>query len=1107
MNFLAGLLALACAAVCAQEPAPDLMLFNFESKEMGLEQMDRVTLVPENATEGKTAGKVSLAQPWSPNFGFWGGANHGPKWAEHDQFIMDVVVEGGPVKVFGFIRDNTGPGWWERHNYELKLTPGKKRIAFSLGALTRQNGNGNLDLKNLEFFAMQFASEDPKQPATIYVDNGRLAKGAGSFEVKVLYSFEGGEAEKYLLEDWPEDFKGKSTMTAVEEHATHGKKALKLESRAPAGNIQFTGFEKNWSTYDSLAIDVYNPSDKPVMISGWVRGKDPNAGWWDRYNYERQIKPGFSSLRFATGSMTGPNGGKPIDTANVVKFNIAIDKATLYIDNVRLIRGSEEIPVAGMKKFDAGPANSGVMPGFTRLTREEYTKERGWGWMPGATFGRDFDMNEMLGRHRPPDDLCRDFMQPTQATLAIDLPNGDYGVWIMLGPPGNGWGETFTRRTVSANGKQVIEDSFDLASFTAHEFKMQDAEDLPGDDLWEKYIRPLFQGHRFDVTVTDGQLKLDFKGDVWGVMLNGLVVWPKTSDKDAERWLANLDVARKEQYQANHVEKLPEAPAPYPATDADKQRGYVAFIHSPDRDVQVNGVPTPDEAKRSTLDIGASPGEPKDMCFGLLPLKDCGILKTSVTPLTGPAGTITPDRISIQATRYKALNFTAVYTPLPKYLDKIPAEGIAIKPGVTRSFWYIVDVPADAKPGEYKGQLNLEFSGAPKQTYDVKVTVWPIKLVEPEFPMGMFMMNPAWASLRFDPEARWAAIKDMLQDARKHGLTSVDPGLNIALQRIENGKAIIDFTDADRYMKLAREAGFTQELNGYGVSPGINIRVGCDHNAEAKRWGMNSYAELVKAYFDAVREHAKANNWLPLAFCTDDEYLIHPGGNPDVIREHHKVLQENAPGFRFVTFDSAFYNIKKEDEPRHEQMLTVVDTWGAGVHSEREAEITKKNNRRLWLYNTGMNRFTFGTYMYFARTRHNVSGFFQWVYPNVGTYHPFYHASHNESHYGVVYPSTRGVRSTPTWERISAGCYDHRYFEAARRLITQARKDNKGVAQADALEKTIEATISKLNFGTSKKVDARSGEGKADNPYTPENMEAFRRNVAEGIVKLQEAMK
>jgi len=1093
-------------AARAAEGPREVLLFDFETDAGRFENAKKLQYVAEHATQGQKAGKATLDKPFDANFGFWGNSNMAGKWAEFDQFVIDVFVEGGPVKCFGFVVSDNQMDWWKRYNYEFKLPPGKRRLAFSLGAFVKQGGQKPLDLAKLSFFAIRFASDKAGAAPTIYLDNARLVKGTGSFEVKVLYGFEGADAGKHVLEDWPPEFKGKSKMAAVAEHATEGTKALRLESRAPAGNVAFSGFEADWSRYDTLAMDVFSAADKPIKVSGWIKPDSMATDWWKRHNYERVLRPGFNSVKISVGGLTNP-GNKRINVSNIVAFNIAVDRATIFIDNVRLVKGIEEIAVKGIRKFDFGPANSATMPGFTAASKSTgYSKVKGYGWMPGAQLGRDFDIMEMLGRHRPPDDLCRDFCQPTRATFAVDLPNGDYRVWVMLGPPGNGWGQWFKRRTVKAEGRTVVDEQYTAESFKKFEFQFEDAEDLPGDDLWTKYIDKLFRPSEFDVTVADGQLslELDAQGRWWCTHLNGLVIYPKSEAAAGAKWLAGLSERRKEQYDSLHVEDVPAAPAPYAGvTPADTARGYVRFVHSPDRDIQVNSAPTAAEVK-AALDLAATPGEYEAGCVGVWPLADCGRMKVTVSDLAGPGGASIPaSAVQALVLRYKALNHDAIYTITPKYMDAVPPAGVGVRKGVTRSFWLVVHVPAGAGPGRYSGKVILTPEKGKADTVGLSLTVWPIELVEPDFPMGMFMMGPFvnYYHLSGGDDLYWREWKTVLDDARAHGMTSVDPLVDIPMKGAAGGKARVDFSKMDRFMELARGAGFKQELNGYGIGTGFRYRNCHQSDAEAKKFGLAKFADLVRVYFDAVREHSKRKNWLPICFCTDDEYIVHPGSTPEKLAELHRVMQDNAPGFRFVAFDST-----RGQSPAQAKMLADIDTWGAGIHTPWVSETVRKAKRRLWLYNTGMNRFTFGAYMFFARKKHDVKGFFQWVYPGVGTYTPHYLASHREAHYGVVYPSTRGLRTTVTWERLRAGCDDHRYLETATRLIAKAKRSGRGAREAKALEATIGGTIDRLQFGKGR-ADAFDGVGRAENPLTPESMERFRRAVAEGTIALQRAMR
>lgn len=370
--------------------------------------------------------------------------------------------------------------------------------------------------------------------------------------------------------------------------------------------------------------------------------------------------------------------------------------------------------------------------------------------------------------------------------------------------------------------------------------------------------------------------------------------------------------------------------------------------------------------------------------------------------------------------------------------------------------------------------------------------------------MGMFMVSPPASVASGDAEkSQWEAWENLLEDSRAHGMTSLDPLLGIPLKEIKDGKAVVDFTAMDRFMELAKAAGFKKELCGYGIQTGLHLYVEGMEPKNYERFGVKSYGELVKAYFDAVREHAKEKGWLPVCYNSDDEYLVHAGASFDKYIEHHSILRKSAPDIRFADYDSIFPDEKPGLVPTYEKMLAQVDTWASGLHSPKLAEMVRKAGKRLWLYNTGMNRFTFGTYMFYATKKYGVKGFFQWIYNGGGTLSNFDLASHRESFYGVAYPSSRGLRTTIIWERIRAGCDDHRYLQTAWERIAAAKASGKNVEAAKALEAQIEQTFAKLTFGKVKNVDAESGEGKADNPLSPAGMAALRKTLAEGILKLQ----
>lgn len=88
----------------------------------------------------------------------------------------------------------------------------------------------------------------------------------------------------------------------------------------------------------------------------------------------------------------------------------------------------EDRTVPSAYRFDFGTAESPVESGFTRVTASTaYSPVRGNGWISGDQL--DFDR----GTGTP---VTRDFNYLTDATFAVDLPNGTYAVAVTMGDTG-----------------------------------------------------------------------------------------------------------------------------------------------------------------------------------------------------------------------------------------------------------------------------------------------------------------------------------------------------------------------------------------------------------------------------------------------------------------------------------------------------------------------------------------------------------------------------------------------------------------------------------------------------------------------------------------------
>src|SRR5262249_39697948 len=147
-----------------------------------------------------------------------------------------------------------------------------------------------------------------------------------------------------------------------------------------------------------------------------------------------------------------------------------------------------------------------------------YSAQQGFGWVGShPQDARD---------HESPDSLVGHFVRCTGNgdTFAVDVPNGDYGVYTIIDGAQYWDYMAYSKRSIEAQGKEALSESSPPEQFIKEIFfKHENDEDLPGTDIWERYVRGHFRPKMFTAHVTDGQLKITYKGDPWGLMLSTLV--------------------------------------------------------------------------------------------------------------------------------------------------------------------------------------------------------------------------------------------------------------------------------------------------------------------------------------------------------------------------------------------------------------------------------------------------------------------------------------------------------------------------------------------------------------------------------------------------------
>ena len=126
-----------------------------------------------------------------------------------------------------------------------------------------------------------------------------------------------------------------------DENATHGNKSLRLELYpADYPGIAFQLPTHNWSRYESLSLDIFNPANESLSITMRIDDAKDYPDYEDRYNQSFPIQPGLNHLRIPLASMITSGTKRSINLNNIQRCLIFMvqphKKRILYIDHVHL---------------------------------------------------------------------------------------------------------------------------------------------------------------------------------------------------------------------------------------------------------------------------------------------------------------------------------------------------------------------------------------------------------------------------------------------------------------------------------------------------------------------------------------------------------------------------------------------------------------------------------------------------------------------------------------------------------------------------------------------------------------------------------------------------
>ncbi len=883
---------------------------------------------------------------------------------------------------------------------------------------------------------------------------------AGQSTSQVLSDFETEDALHQF------EFRSRAAVLS-EEHVHHGHRGV----RVPADEyISSWRLPRDWSAYDSLDLEVFNPTGAPVAVHFVVcdkPGADKGSTYWNRHNSSAVLRPGDNTLSLPVqGLYRGEAGSRNndlkfnIDSKQITRLDVGFkgpQGAFLYLDHLRLTRSA---PPEGIFAFDFGPESQVLSPGFTAVS---------WNTIHGdkQPYGRRAQRRPatkwQAGDNTFPTRLYQDYVKASWLEFAVDLENGAWHGAVIYEDAGYWPGEQarFAKRTIRAENETVYEEDRGPAGAVDHLYRLEAIEPMPGASLWDLYMASMYAPRRFTTNVRDGRLDLRFDTDRGGShRLAALILYPESKRAEGEAFLASMVAAQRREFEAKAVQQ-PTGTGGGVVTPAAEQAGYALWLPGDLEDVYPTTLP-PTKVLPHSVALSAARGEFETFAIAVRPVgRDLGTVEVRSEVWRGPEGAQIDD-VQIGVVRYatdRGFN-TLVHRIVPHTVRPLDFEPVMLTRDMTRSFWITVRVPELAPAGLYRSTVTLKAAGLEKAiSIPVELTVRPFTLDETEFLMGFYGMRAPGV---FTGERHRAVQRELFRIMRDHGMNSFAGGPSPNLEGFESGRAKIDTADMDVFMADARAVGFRLPVVGYG---GLMVRgawgesytLGAAKEQIEQMSGL-PYPQALKVVFDALKLRGEAGQWLPVIYSLCDETRVR--GLAEKQLELMRAINTAAPWL--VTGGSYSVSFKELDDPLLEKaFFRELDASLLNLHDVTVVEKARELGKKLYIYNQGTDRFSFGLYQWSEKTK-GVSGRIQWHQFALHGWQ-FFDLDAREPDTSMVQFHSKGIVPTVHLIRCREGTDDFRYAQTLANRARAARRAGK-TAEAETAEQLLARLIEPIGL-------------------------------------------
>ena len=414
--------------------------------------------------------------------------------------------------------------------------------------------------------------------------------------------------------------------------------------------------------------------------------------------------------------------------------------------------------------------------------------------------------------------------------------------------------------------------------------------------------------------------------------------------------------------------------------------------------------------------------------------------------------------------------------------DRITATDTTIvDAGARRGLWLTVQVPQDAKPGIYKGAVELVCNGK-KSRYSYSVKVLDRTLPAPKewaFHLDLWQ-NPyaiarvhnveLWSAEHFEvlrpymlklASAGQKAITATLIDRPWDGQTYDPFGSMVTWVRKADGTWWYDFTIFDRWVEFMMECGIDKEITCFSMIPWkLSFRY-YDQATHSHKYincapGEEAYTQFWGGMLSAFSAHLKEKGWFEKTFISMDERSLQQ------MQAAIKVIKEYAPGMKISMAGNYHPEIESDI---YDYCL---DIYAYGAYTP-ELLAARRAQGKVSTYYTCCsaeypNLFTFSdpadaAFIALEALAKDLDGYLRWAY-NSWTVTPEDDSRFTAWPAGdtyVIYPfSVSSIR----WERLVQGI---QLFEKYKLLLAEAKATGNGQRVAELEELLRSVDIKKIS--------------------------------------------